>query len=225
MQKMSTSKPYLLRALYEWILDNECTPHIMLNALHPEVEVPWEYVQNDMIILNVSPTAVHEFVLSNESLSCHGRFGGIAKEIYAPIEAIMGIFARESGQGMEFDLRYQPAEEADPSADAESSVRSAQPEDAVAQSRRDREPPFGPGSAAARRTARASQTGQTRSKPSAPSAKGRLAAVRGDRDNPKPHLVTAADAAAAPSPPRPTKRAPRKKSDKRPHLTLIKGGA
>ncbi|MGI9251467.1 MAG: ClpXP protease specificity-enhancing factor [Pseudohongiellaceae bacterium] len=99
---MNSSRPYLVRALYKWILDNGCTPYVMVNALDPAVEVPQEYVKDGQIVLNIAPSAVEELAIANDSLSFHGRFAGITRQVYVPASAIMGIYAKENGQGMEF---------------------------------------------------------------------------------------------------------------------------
>lgn len=100
---MSSSRPYLLRALYEWILENNCTPYIVVNAYADAVQVPLDYVKDGQIILNISPVAVHALVMSNDALEFNGRFAGIPTPVYVPISAIMGIYARENGQGMVFE--------------------------------------------------------------------------------------------------------------------------
>lgn len=100
---MTSSRPYLVRALYEWIVDNGCTPHVLVDAHAPGVEVPQQYVKNGQIVLNVSPTAVAELVIGNDDMRFRGRFGGIAVDVVAPTAAILGIYARENGQGMVFE--------------------------------------------------------------------------------------------------------------------------
>ena len=100
---MTSSRPYMMRALYEWILDNDCTPYVLINAMADFVEVPQQYVKNGQIVLNVSPSAVINFLISDEALQFNGRFGGMPMDIYAPMSAVMGIYARENGQGMIFD--------------------------------------------------------------------------------------------------------------------------
>lgn len=100
---MSSSRPYLIRAFYEWILDNNCTPYILVNAGWVGVDVPEEHIKDGQIVLNVSPTAVQNLLIDNEAISFDGRFSGMPRQIYAPIPAIMGIYARENGQGMVFE--------------------------------------------------------------------------------------------------------------------------
>lgn len=101
---MNSSRPYLVRALYEWIVDNDCTPHLLVNAEFPGVRVPPGYANDGQIVLNVSPSAVRNLHMDNEAVSFEGRFGGVAHTLYIPAPAIMAIYARENGQGMVFDL-------------------------------------------------------------------------------------------------------------------------
>lgn len=101
---MSSHRPYMVRALYEWILDNNCTPYILVNAHEAGVEVPQNFVKDGQIVLNISPVAVQGLLVANEGLEFNGRFGGIPMRVYVPIEAIMGIYAKENGQGMIFEL-------------------------------------------------------------------------------------------------------------------------
>lgn len=100
---MSSSRPYMIRALYEWIVDNNCTPYVLVNALAETVAVPQEYVKDGQIVLNISPSAVMELLMNNDGLQFNGRFGGVPMDVYAPMSAIMGIYARENGQGMIFE--------------------------------------------------------------------------------------------------------------------------
>jgi stringent starvation protein B len=101
---MTSHRPYLVRALYEWILDNNCTPYILVNALEQGVEVPQTHVKDGQIVLNISPTAVQGLLVGNEGLEFNGRFGGIPTRVYVPSHAIMGIYAKENGQGMIFEF-------------------------------------------------------------------------------------------------------------------------
>lgn len=99
---MTSNKPYIIRAFYEWILDNNLTPHIAVDATLPYVEVPEEYVMEGKIILNLQPSAIHNVVLGNEWISFSTRFNGASVDINLPIGAIIAIYARENGQGIEF---------------------------------------------------------------------------------------------------------------------------
>ena len=106
---MNSSRPYLVRALYEWIVDNDCTPHMLVNSDYPKVQVPQGFASDGQIVLNVSPTAVRQLHMDNEAVSFEGRFGGVPHTLYVPIAAILGVYARENGQGMVFDLE-EPAD-------------------------------------------------------------------------------------------------------------------
>ena len=107
---MNSSRPYLIRALYEWIVDNDCTPHLLVNADHPGVQVPEGFASDGQIVLNVSPNAVRQLHMDNDAVSFEGRFGGIAHSLFVPVPAVLAIYARENGQGMVFDMDPPPAE-------------------------------------------------------------------------------------------------------------------
>lgn len=100
---MTSSRPYIMRALYEWIVDNDCTPYVLVDATVPNVMVPQQFVKDDQIVLNISPGAVMDLNISNEAVGFNGRFGGVATDVFVPISAVVGIYARENGQGMVFD--------------------------------------------------------------------------------------------------------------------------
>ncbi|NVJ62584.1 MAG: ClpXP protease specificity-enhancing factor [Gammaproteobacteria bacterium] len=104
MSDFSSNKPYLVRALYDWILDNQGTPHLIVNAEWPGVQVPREHVKNGEIVLNISPTAVQALSLENEEVSFNARFSGVARVVRVPIGAILAIIARENAQGMAFPI-------------------------------------------------------------------------------------------------------------------------
>ncbi|WP_397451445.1 ClpXP protease specificity-enhancing factor [Pseudomonas sp. NA-150] len=108
---MNSSRPYLIRALYEWIVDNDCTPHVLVNAEYPSVQVPQGFANDGQIVLNISPSAVRHLHMDNDAVSFEGRFGGVPHTLYVPIAAILGIYARENGQGMVFDLEPSLEEE------------------------------------------------------------------------------------------------------------------
>jgi stringent starvation protein B len=101
---MNSSRPYLVRALYEWIVDNDCTPHLLVNAEFAGVQVPPGFASDGQIVLNVSPSAVRHLHMDNDAVSFEGRFGGAPYSLYVPTAAILAIYARENGQGMVFDL-------------------------------------------------------------------------------------------------------------------------
>jgi stringent starvation protein B len=99
---MTPNRPYLIRALYDWILDNQMAPHLLVNAGHPGAQVPAGFVQDGRIVLNISPTAVRGLVLGNERIAFNARFGGVSMEVAVPPAAVLGIYARENGRGMVF---------------------------------------------------------------------------------------------------------------------------
>jgi len=100
---VNSSRPYIMRALYEWIVDNECTPYVLVDASVEQVMVPQQYVKDNQIVLNISPDAVVDLSITNNAVAFNGRFGGVAADVYVPIAAVVGIYARENGQGMVFD--------------------------------------------------------------------------------------------------------------------------
>ncbi len=97
---MTSSKPYLIRALYDWIVDNGCTPHLVVEVRDERVRVPVQYVKDGAIVLNIAPGAVRDLVLGNDYISFHARFGGVAQDVVFPVGAARMIYARENGQGM-----------------------------------------------------------------------------------------------------------------------------
>lgn len=101
--KMNSNKPYLLRAVYEWILDNKVTPHIVILADSPQVNVPRQYVEDGKIILNISPTAAQNLLIDNDGISFNARFAGKPYSIYAPLGAVLALYANENGEGMMFE--------------------------------------------------------------------------------------------------------------------------
>ncbi len=106
---MTSSRPYMIRALYDWIVDNECTPYLLVDAHASHVEVPQQYVNKDgQIVLNISPTAVVGLSIENAAVSFSARFGGIPTNIYVPCSGVLGIYARENGQGMIFEPESNP---------------------------------------------------------------------------------------------------------------------
>ncbi|MEX2525483.1 MAG: ClpXP protease specificity-enhancing factor [Gammaproteobacteria bacterium] len=99
---MTSNRPYVLRALHEWILDNGMTPYILVNAEVPDVVVPREYVNEGKVVLNVAPRAVKNLHISNDFVSFSARFSGAPFEVHVPQNAVLAIYARENGKGMIF---------------------------------------------------------------------------------------------------------------------------
>ena len=102
MQEIPT-KPYLLRALYEWCVDNGYTPHLAVKV-DSRSQVPSEYVRNGEITLNVSPSAVHKLQMGNDLIEFSARFAGVARQISVPVAGVYALYARETGQGMTFEV-------------------------------------------------------------------------------------------------------------------------
>jgi stringent starvation protein B len=98
-----STKPYLLRALYEWCVDNGYTPHLAVKV-DSRSQVPSEYVRNGEITLNVSPSAVHKLQMGNELIEFSARFAGVARQISVPVACVYALYARETGHGMTFDV-------------------------------------------------------------------------------------------------------------------------
>ena len=111
---MTSSRPYIIRAIYEWSIDNDCTPHLLVDVHYDGVTVPQAYVTDGQIVLNISPSAVVGLEPSNDLVTFNGRFGGVATDITVPTLAILGIYARENGQGMVFDEVEAPEEPPEP---------------------------------------------------------------------------------------------------------------
>jgi stringent starvation protein B len=98
-----STKPYLLRALYEWCVDNGYTPHLAVKV-DSRAQVPSEYVRNGEITLNVAPSAVHKLQMGNELIEFSARFAGVARQISVPISGVYALYARETGHGMTFEV-------------------------------------------------------------------------------------------------------------------------
>jgi stringent starvation protein B len=108
-----STKPYLLRALYEWCVDNGYTPHLAVKV-DSRSQVPSEYVRNGEITLNVSPSAVHKLQMGNELIEFSARFAGVARQISVPVACVYALYARETGHGMTFDVdAAKPAVQSD----------------------------------------------------------------------------------------------------------------
>jgi stringent starvation protein B len=100
---MTSLKPYLIRSVYEWILDNDLTPHLLVDASHPYAQVPEAFVENGQIVLNIRPAAIQGLQLGNEDIEFNARFSGRSMHIIAPVAAVLAIYAKENGRGMAFD--------------------------------------------------------------------------------------------------------------------------
>ncbi|MCP5143781.1 MAG: ClpXP protease specificity-enhancing factor [Gammaproteobacteria bacterium] len=100
---MTPTRPYLLRAMHQWIIDNDLTPYILVDATRADVQVPQAYVADGKIVLNISMTAVRDLELSNACVTFGAKFRGNDQYIYVPIAAVEAIYAKENGQGMVFN--------------------------------------------------------------------------------------------------------------------------
>lgn len=97
---MTSNRPYLLRALNEWINDNGMTPHLLVDALRDGVQVPASVVKDGRVVLNIAPRAVAHLAMDNREVRFMARFGGVSQSIVVPVTAVMAIYAQETGQGM-----------------------------------------------------------------------------------------------------------------------------
>ncbi|MFT4560831.1 MAG: stringent starvation protein B [Gammaproteobacteria bacterium] len=97
---MTSTRPYLIRALYEWACDNSFTPHLLVDATSEGLTVPTEFVNDGKIILNIAPSAVTNLSLGDDFISFNARFSGVAREIFVPTSAVRAVYARENGVGM-----------------------------------------------------------------------------------------------------------------------------
>ena len=100
---ITPTRPYLARAIYEWVCDNQLTPYLLVDATQPHTSVPEQFIQDGQITLNLAPHAVHALLISNEAISFSARFGGVSRDLYIPMYAVIGLYARENGQGLFFD--------------------------------------------------------------------------------------------------------------------------
>lgn len=100
---MTSLRPYLIRALYEWIVDNGMTPYILVDTEREGVMVPRQYIQDGRIILNLHPDAIVNLLIGNEEISFQARFGGTPMSVRLPVTAVLAIYAKETGKGMVFD--------------------------------------------------------------------------------------------------------------------------
>lgn len=100
---MTPKRPYILRALYEWLIDNELTPHIVVDAEWPYIQVPQQYVQDGQIVLNIAPGALQGLQMGNEEVRFFARFQGKEQRVLIPMGALLAIYAKENGAGTIFE--------------------------------------------------------------------------------------------------------------------------
>ena len=109
---LSSHRPYLIRAIREWAIDNHLTPQLLVNVEVNEVEVPTEFVEDGQIVLNISPQAVDDLEMGNEYISFSARFRGTSRSVLVPADAVLAVFDRESRQGMSFPIASAPEDDA-----------------------------------------------------------------------------------------------------------------
>lgn len=117
--QLTARRPYLLRAFYDWLLDNQLTPHLVVDIHLPGVIVPLEYARDGQIVLNIAPRAVGNLELGNDQVTFNARFGGVPRQVKVPLAAVMAIYARENGAGTMFEPEpaYEDAGEYNPDSD------------------------------------------------------------------------------------------------------------
>lgn len=105
---MTNNRPYIVSALYEWIVDNDCTPYILIDSQWPGINLPPQFTDEEEIVLNISPVAIRDLNITHEDISFMARFNNEAYNIVIPINATLAIYAQENGQGMVFDQEPYP---------------------------------------------------------------------------------------------------------------------
>lgn len=103
LPQLTPRRPYLLRAFYEWLLDNQLTPHLVVDVTLQDVQVPMEYARDGQIVLNIAPRAVGKLELANDEVRFNARFGGVPRQVSVPLAAVLAIYARENGAGTMFE--------------------------------------------------------------------------------------------------------------------------
>jgi stringent starvation protein B len=119
---MTPQKPYLIRAIYEWLLDNQMTPHLLVNTVYDGVQVPREYINDNKIVLNISDGAVQNFHVDNDWIGFSARFSGKPMELFIPIIAVQSIYGKENNEGMFF-----PSDDTPPPKQALQAVKKERP--------------------------------------------------------------------------------------------------
>lgn len=143
MTEPTSTKPYLMRALYEWCVDNGYTPYISV-VVDAQTRVPMEYVRDGEIVLNIGPLAANRLKIGNDYVEFAARFGGVARELIVPVSQVAAIYARENGQGMSFPVERDVEHDTEhtPATDENASAGSEAPADTSAQD--NGEPPPAP---------------------------------------------------------------------------------
>ena len=128
VSQLTPRRPYLLRAFYEWLLDNQLTPHLVVDVTLPDVRVPMEYARDGQIVLNIAPRAVGNLELSNDEVRFSARFGGVPRQVSVPLAAVLAIYARENGAGTMFEPEAAYDEDTVQVNDGDAGQDSAEPE-------------------------------------------------------------------------------------------------
>ena len=132
-ESMTSSQPYLIRAIYDWVIDNGFTPYLLVNAENDYAMIPRDFVEDGKIVLNINPSAISDLQLGNDYIMFNARFSGKAMEVSVPVVAVLAIYARENGQGMMFDenntnLPPTPPENPTPPVQPNSPKKSQKPQ-------------------------------------------------------------------------------------------------
>lgn len=115
---MSSQKPYLIRGVYQWLLDNQCTPYLLVNTNHEGVVVPEQYIRDARIVLNLAPDAITGLNMDNDWVSFSARFSGKSMDLFIPVIAIQAIYGKENNEGMFFTEEEHPTPPAPPSTES-----------------------------------------------------------------------------------------------------------
>lgn len=121
----TSNRSYLLNAIYDWVVDNEATPHVLIFADNPQAQVPQQFVEEGKIILNISPTAAKDLLIDKDGLSFSARFSGKPFSIYAPIGAVLALYASENGEGLSFEPEDTPPPDAPSPVDIKSKTKKS----------------------------------------------------------------------------------------------------
>lgn len=119
---MTSSRPYLIRALYQWIVDNGMTPYILVDAASPDLVIPMEFVQDGKIVLNVAPMAVQNLILADDLISFNARFSGKSMDLSIMVSSVLAVYAKENGQGMMFGEEEDGSTPTDPASPTDDST-------------------------------------------------------------------------------------------------------
>jgi stringent starvation protein B len=126
MSEPTSTKPYMIRAIYEWCVDNGFTPHVLV-AVDAATRVPHGFVKNGEIVLNINYSATKDLLIGNDAITFSARFNGVSSDLYIPMDAVRAVFARENGQGVFFDAETAQRDQPSHVQSAENSVNASEP--------------------------------------------------------------------------------------------------